>query len=478
MTNEVEQTFQLAVGHFEAGRCHEAEALLARLAPGLSNEPDFQRLRGLVAARLKDGARALEHLRRAVALAPASPVNQFELAEQLRRSGNLAEAERHFRQSVALDGAALAPRLALARILQRLGRATEVRAELQRAREIAGDKPDDLIKLAMAARDLAQTAHAVHALRRFLELVPGHFEAEALLRDLQTSQVRPWHFRMMNDRPRNQAYDAALRRAINPDSHVLEIGTGSGLLALMAARAGAALVTTCEMVEIVAEAAADIVRRNGYGDRVKVIPKKSTELQVGVDLPRPADVLLSEILGDRLLSEDVLRSTADARRRLTRPDAILIPRGVSAIARLVGGEFFAEAVSVSQVEGFDLTPFNRFTPSTLSISMESGAFDSLSDDVEAFRFDLREIEHRPGEARLQFNAHRAGTCLGVLQWLRLQLHDDIVFENAPAERIAPSAWRQVFHPFASPIEVQPGDRVAVRAKHDLSNLAFALERRR
>jgi type II protein arginine methyltransferase len=295
---------------------------------------------------------------------------------------------------------------------------------------------------------------------------------------MQTSQVRPWHFRMMNDRPRNRAYDAALRRAVTPGSHVLEIGTGSGLLALMAARAGAALVTTCEMVEIVAEAAADIVARNGYGERVKVIAKKSTELQVGVDLPRPADVLLSEILGDRLLSEDVLRSTADARRRLTKPDAILIPRGVSAIARLVGGAFFAESASVGRVEGFDLTPFNRFTPSTISISMESGKFDSLSDDLEAFRFDLRQTEHGPGEARLHFSVSRTGTCLGVLQWLRLELHDDIVFENAPAEQIAPSAWRQVFHPFAAPIAVQPGQPVAVRAKHDLNNLAFALETQR
>ena len=42
------------------------------------------------------------------------------------------------------------------------------------------------------------------------------------------------------------AYDAALRRAIRPGCRVLEIGTGSGLLAMMAARAGAAQVVTCE----------------------------------------------------------------------------------------------------------------------------------------------------------------------------------------------------------------------------------------
>lgn len=414
-----ELAFRQAVAHFEAGRFREAETLLGQLASQLSSEPDFLRLRGMVAGRLKDGARA--------------------------------------------------------RVLHRLGRAADGRDELRRVSEAAANKPDDLIKLAQVARDLGQTGVAVRALRRFLELVPGHFEAEAQMRDLQTSLVRPWHFRMMNDRPRNRAYDAALRRAITPDSHVLEIGTGSGLLALMAARAGAARVTTCEMVEIVAEAAADIVRRNGYDERVKVIARKSTDLRMGVDLPQPADVLLSEILGDRLLSEDVLRSTSDARRRLTKSDAILIPHGVAAIARLVGGAFFAEAVAVGRVEGFDLSPFNRFTPSSLSISMESGSFDSLSDDLEVFRFDLAALEHRPGDTRLRFTARRGGTCLGVLQWLRLHLYEDILFENGPAEQVAPSAWRQVFYPFAAPLELSQGDTVAVRAKHDLSNLAFALD---
>ncbi|MGH6934490.1 MAG: tetratricopeptide repeat protein, partial [Dongiaceae bacterium] len=217
--------FQQAVAHFEAGRFQDAETLLADLAPLLSSEPDFQRLRGLVAARLNDGARALECLGRAVALNPASPASQFELAEQLRRNGKLADAERHYRETVALDRKNVAPRLALARLLNRLGRAGEAKAELLSAAESAAHKPDDLIKLAITARDLGHAGLAVRQLRRFLELVPGHFEAEALMRDLQTSQVRPWHFRMMNDQPRNRAYDAALRRAIGPDSHVLEIGT-------------------------------------------------------------------------------------------------------------------------------------------------------------------------------------------------------------------------------------------------------------
>ncbi len=83
--------------------------------------------------------------------------------------------------------------------------------------------------------------------------------------------VPQWHFSLVQDHARNAAYDAALRRAVTPTSRVLEIGTGTGLLAMMAARAGAAAVVTCEVVPAIAEKATDIVAHNGYGDRVRVV---------------------------------------------------------------------------------------------------------------------------------------------------------------------------------------------------------------
>src|SRR5262249_27444265 len=154
-----------------------------------------------------------------------------------------------------------------------------------------GDNLQALLAAALAYRELKRVDAAIRTLRRAQALRPADLKIQAFLRELYTSQVRPWHFRMMNDADRNRAYDAAIRRAVGPETHVLEIGTGSGLLAMMAARAGARLVSTCEQVEAIAETAADIVQRNGFGDRVKVIAKRSTQLAVGVDLPEPADLL-------------------------------------------------------------------------------------------------------------------------------------------------------------------------------------------
>jgi hypothetical protein len=226
-------------------------------------------------------------------------------------------------------------------------------------------------------------------------------------------------------------------------------------------------------VESIAETAAEIVKRNGFGERVKVIAKRSTQLAVGVDLPERADLLISEILSDKLLEEGVINSTVHARRQLLKPNGIMIPRAIAAVVRLAGGDFLREATMVDRIDGFDLTPFNRFVANSISISMEAGQIETYSDDIEVFRFDLMADHHRPEERQLQMTARRTGTVIGLLQWLRLQLDDTESFENRPTDTVTPSAWRQVFYPFTRPLEVRQGETVALWAAHDVVSMAFA-----
>ena len=470
---DIDREFRKAIELFQGNRLSEASALLDRLAPHCDGRAEFFRLRGHIAMRGRDAAAALAALQTAARLAPQAPLHQFDLAEHYRMTEQPAEAVRHYRQALALEPKAAMVRIALAGMLALTGQPRGALSELHQAVADAGNNLPALLAAAIAYRDMRQPDAAIRCMRQALALRPGDLNIEALLRDTLTSQIRPWHFRMMNDAARNRAYDAAIRRAVRPDTHVLEIGTGSGLLALMAARAGARRVTTCEQVAAIAETATEIVRRNGYGERVTVVPKRSTRLTVGVDLPDRADVLISEVLSDKLLGEHVLSSTAHARQHLLKPDAAIIPREIAAVVRLVGGGFLQESASVGSVEGFDLSLFNRFAPSSISISMESGLIESFSDDVEVFRFDLRRDDHRPEERRLSIAARRRGTIAGVLQWLRLQLDDETSFENRPPEQVAPSAWRQVFYPFSVPLTVKAGETVQLWAKHDLLNLAFA-----
>ena len=431
-----------------------------------------QRQEALDAAARGDHRTALVQLRKLVEEAPGSWLHHADLAREYRLLGYLQDTITSFRQAIALEPDRAELRCELIDVLNRLDRTRVIEIECKELLDRLANRADVLLPAAIALEKSDQVDAALAALRRLLEIKPDHFDAEQHLRRLQTERIPPWHFAMMNDEPRNQAYEAALKRAVTPDSHVFEIGTGSGILAMLAARAGAKRVTTCEANPQIARAAADIIRHNGMEQSITLIPRPSWELDADKDLGGPADVLVAEILSDTLLDEGVLRTTQQARKTLLKPDAQLIPYAVSAMARLVGGEALAMTTMVGTVSGFDLSPFNRYIPASLSINTDSRDLLTLSDDLEVFRFDLTEAVPEPEERHLSCTATADGLCIGILQWVRLYLDHETIFENRPADRFAPSAWRQRLFPFAEPLEVCAGDTVAFRAVHNVASLAF------
>ena len=136
------------------------------------------------------------------------------------------------------------------------------------------------------------------------------------------------HARMLHDDRRTADYLAAIAEAVRPGDVVLDIGTGSGVLAIAAARAGAGRVYAVEASDI-ADVAERVFAANGVEDTVTLIPGWSRQLE----LPEPADLLLSEIIGNEPLEEEILETTLDARRRLLKPGARLIPHALTLLAR-------------------------------------------------------------------------------------------------------------------------------------------------
>src|SRR5688572_17329942 len=100
------------------------------------------------------------------------------------------------------------------------------------------------------------------------------------------------HRRMIADRWRTECFARAIAEAVKKTDVVLDIGTGTGILAMFAAKAGAKRVYAIDQAEI-AQTAANLVKANGFGDRVKVFRGPAGELK----LEEKVDLLISEWLG-------------------------------------------------------------------------------------------------------------------------------------------------------------------------------------
>ncbi len=357
-------------------------------------------------------------------------------------------------------------------LLHRLGRWQEAVASLRAAERIDPDNPALLLNLGVALIDAGRGHEAVLALRRLLELQPGNPLVEHQIRRVSSALVPFWHIPMLNDVPRNDAFEEGIKQAIaahRSSARVLDIGAGSGLLSMMAARAGAQSVVCCESVGIIAETANKIVSANGYADQIRVVPKNSKDLIVGEDLDKRADILVSEILSSDLLSESVLSTFEDAIERLVHAEATIVPRAITALGCLIESDVLAKYAFVDKVSGFDVSPFTALASTRLPVHGKLTSWRRLSDDHDLVHIDLRARRHEATYQKLCIPATSDGTAVGIMQWIRVDIADGVEFSNPP-DHYSDGGWLQVVHTFSRPISVRAGDRFELLAGHDRTSL--------
>ena len=266
---------------------------------------------------------------------------------------------------------------------------------------------------------------------------------------------------MIADRVRMEAYQAALRRAVTPDSVVLDVGTGIGTFAILACRYGARRVFAVEPGDVV-HLARRIAHDNGVADRIEFIQDVSTE----ITLPERADVMISDLRAVLPLFQQHIPSIIDARKRLLQPGAVMIPwRDTLWGAVVHAPEYYRKA---TQPWSDELEVDMRATHPILT-QMSRRAFASadqlVTEPMPWATLEYETIESPNVQGSLKWTATRTATGHGMMLWFDTELADGVGFSNAPGQ--TETIYGREFFPFSSEVELNPGDSVSIDLSADL-----------
>ncbi|RPI57049.1 MAG: hypothetical protein EHM55_03250 [Acidobacteria bacterium] len=267
---------------------------------------------------------------------------------------------------------------------------------------------------------------------------------------------------MMADFTRIDAYASALRQVVHDGSIVVDLGAGTGLFSLLAARMGAQRVYAIEPDDAI-HVGRLLASANALSDRIEFIQARSTE----VSLPVRASVIVSDMRGTLPLFERHLPVIADARERLLSDEGVMIPRRDRLWAAIVEAHgVYADHVVPwrDRTHGLDMRPAQDLLANTWRrVRLDQRQLLSRAECLAVV--DYRKIAGPNLDAEATWTATRAGTAHGLCVWFDAELADGIGFSNAPDE--AGAIHGQAFFPFAAPVALGEGESIAVRIQATL-----------
>ncbi|QDV07163.1 ribosomal protein L11 methyltransferase [Planctomycetes bacterium Poly30] len=265
------------------------------------------------------------------------------------------------------------------------------------------------------------------------------------------------HRLMIQDHARTDAYRLAIE-SMARGKRVLDVGTGTGILSMFAARAGAAHVDAVDSSAII-ELARDVAEDNGFGDKITFHRGRAEDL----DLPGDYDLIVSEWMGFFGLAELMFESVIGARNRWMREGGHMLPRhlrlavapiddshvhmdlGIGLWERPVYGLDYSRLVE-AEVQSFltaacDLKAASLIGPPQIVLDLD---LDTATSDDFFFT------------SAVTMPIERDGTIHGFGGWFEVDLAPKIELSCSPMK--VPTHWRQSFFP-VRPFPVERGDTI-------------------
>lgn len=249
--------------------------------------------------------------------------------------------------------------------------------------------------------------------------------------------------KMLADRPRMDFYHAAINQLVRPGDRVIDLGTGTGILAAFAARRGAAKVYAIDHSGILKHA-----RRLATANQIETVEFVSTHSK-NFTLAEKVDVILHEQMGDYLFDEAMVPNVLDLRDRLLKPGGLIVPSRF---------EFYCEPVQINgqrripfiwelKVHGYDYACLDRSRPQDSGYyrhtSCDLGVVDHFLGAAEpALIFDLQTLQAAdlPKEIRIKRTVVNAGRLDAFAVFFRASAAAELSLSSSPLDAGRAPHW--------------------------------------
>ncbi|CAB0008525.1 unnamed protein product [Nesidiocoris tenuis] len=329
--------------------------------------------------------------------------------------------------------------------------------------------------------------------------------------DYHQEIARSMYADMLHDHDRNKKYYVALKKAIDlrhsrgEKAHVLDIGTGTGLLSMMAAKCGADSIVACEGFPPIAEVAKKIVAENSMADRIKIVSKRSTDLKVGpgLDLEHRANILVTEVFDTELIGEGAVETYNHANEHLLEHEAqkfrlnlltnqegsILVPWSSDVYAVLLDSKMLSsfnriessfrvnDDSSIVLPQEMTVCPGNAGVHDLQVSEVPRDGIKLLSEPLKVFKFDFFKPICSDETTMTTFRATADGQANVVCVYWTLDMDQNgqTVVSCSP-KFVEPSPWRdhwmQAVYHVKDPMQIAKGDELELISKHDQFSMWF------
>jgi protein arginine N-methyltransferase 1 len=260
----------------------------------------------------------------------------------------------------------------------------------------------------------------------------------------------------LSDEARISAFSRAIPEAVKPGDVVLDLGSGTGILGLLACRAGARIVYSVDEGAMIG-LARQIKQANHLQNRIVFVKGLSTR----VDLPEKVDVILADQIGHFGFNAGLLEYFTDARDRFLKPGGRMVPASLDLIITAVESPAMWKQVEFwnGRPAGFDFSPARAIAANT-GYPTKFRPEELLGEPAQLISFDLMQATSAAFKCETGVQVTRDGVLHGIGGWFSAHLSSGVVMTNSPLVDHAINR-RQIYFPVDTPAELEKGECVRV-----------------